>query len=77
MKKIDFKRLDGQVLHMFLIILQESSVSLAAERLGVTQSTVSHALNKLRIILGDPLFVRSGQGLTPTETALALKAPIT
>lgn len=51
-------------------------MSLAAERLGVTQSTVSHALNKLRTILGDPLFVRSGQGLTPTETAVALKAPI-
>lgn len=51
-------------------------MSIAAERLEVTQSTVSHSLSKLRKILGDPLFVRSGQGLTPTETALALKAPV-
>ena len=76
MKDFDFKKLDGQLLRTFLTILEESSVSLAAERLGVTQSTVSHALNKLRAILGDPLFVRSGQGLTPTETALALKSPV-
>ena len=76
MKVFDFQRLDGQLLRTFLMILEESSVSVAAERLGVTQSTVSHALNRLRAILGDPLFVRSGQGLTPTETALALKAPV-
>lgn len=76
MKDFDFHRLDGQLLRTFLTIIEESSVSLAAERLGVTQSTVSHSLNKLRAILGDPLFVRSGQGLTPTETALALKAPV-
>lgn len=76
MKDFDFYRLDGQLLRTFLTIVEESSVSLAAERLGVTQSTVSHSLNKLRAILGDPLFVRSGQGLTPTETALALKAPV-
>jgi DNA-binding transcriptional LysR family regulator len=76
MKDFDFERLDGQLLRTFLMILEESSVSLAAERLGVTQSTVSHALNKLRTILGDPLFVRSGQGLAATETAISLKAPV-
>lgn len=75
MRKIDFYQLDGQILRTFLVILEESSVSLAAERLEVTQSAVSHTLAKLRAILGDPLFVRSGQGLTPTETALSLKAP--
>ncbi len=76
MKKIDFHHLDGQLLRTFLIILEESSVSRAAERLNVTQSAVSHTLAKVRGILGDPLFVRSGQGLTPTETALSLKAPV-
>lgn len=76
MKDFDFEKLDGQLLRTFLMILEESSVSVAAERLGVTQSTVSHALNKLRKILGDPLFVRSGQGLTPTETAISLKGPV-
>ncbi|MEJ5219150.1 LysR family transcriptional regulator [Cognatishimia sp. D5M38] len=76
MKDFDFEKLDGQLLKTFLLILEENSVSMAAERLDVNQSTVSHSLNKLRRILGDPLFVRSGQGLTPTETALALKAPV-
>ncbi|MEL7525462.1 MAG: LysR family transcriptional regulator [Pseudomonadota bacterium] len=76
MSKIDFLNLDGQILRTFLVILEESSVSRAAERLDVTQSAVSHTLAKLRQILGDPLFVRSGQGLTPTETALSLKAPV-
>ncbi|MBG6203659.1 DNA-binding transcriptional LysR family regulator [Labrenzia sp. EL_13] len=76
MSKIDFHNLDGQILRTFLAILEESSVSRAAERLEVTQSAVSHTLSKLRLILGDPLFVRSGQGLTPTETALSLKGPV-
>lgn len=75
MKEIDFHQLDGQILRTFLVILEESSVSRAAERLEVTQSAVSHTLAKLRTIFGDPLFVRSGQGLTPTETALSLRAP--
>lgn len=75
MREIDFHQLDGHILRTFLVILEESSVSRAAERLEVTQSAVSHTLAKLRRIFGDPLFVRSGQGLTPTETALALKGP--
>lgn len=76
MSKIDYHALDGQILRTFLIILEEASVSRAAERLDVTQSAVSHTLAKLRRVLGDPLFVRSGQGLTPTETAISLKTPV-
>lgn len=76
MNKFDFTDLDGKVLRCFLVILEESSVSRAADRLGVTQSAVSHTLAKLRAVLGDPLFVRSGQGLTPTERALSLREPV-
>jgi DNA-binding transcriptional LysR family regulator len=76
MRDTDFNDLDGHILRCFLAILEESSVSRAADRLGVTQSAVSHTLAKLRSILGDPLFVRSGQGLTPTETAISLKEPV-
>lgn len=50
-------------------------MSAAAERLGVNQSTVTYSINKLRKILGDPLFVRSGHGLKPTKTALDLQIP--
>ncbi len=76
MSKIDFTDLDGKVLRIFLTILEESSVSKAADRLGVTQSAISHTLAKLRRVLGEPLFVRSGQGLTPTERAIALQEPV-
>lgn len=68
--------LDGHILLTFLTILETSSVSGAAEKLNQSQPTVSHTLAKLRTILADPLFVRSGQGLTPTATALALKKPV-
>ncbi|WP_170386969.1 LysR family transcriptional regulator [Ruegeria atlantica] len=76
MRKTDFTDMDGKVLRTFLTILEENSVSKAADRLGVTQSAISHTLAKLRQVLGDPLFVRSGQGLTPTERALSLKEPV-
>ncbi len=42
----------------------------------MTQSAVSHTLARLRKVLRDPLFVRSGHRLTPTETALSLKEPV-
>ena len=76
MKKIDYLSLDGRSLRTFLAVLEENSVSLAADRLGITQSAVSHTLDKLRIVLGDPLFVRSGRGIMPTEVARELQGPI-
>jgi len=76
MKKIDYTAINWQTLSTFLAILEQSSVSLAAKRLGVTQSTVSHTLAKMRTFFDDPLFVRSGQLLVPTERALGLKDPM-
>ncbi len=61
MKEIDFLALDGKSLRTFLVVLEELSVSKAAARLGVTQSAVSHILDKLRLALGDPLCVREGE----------------
>ena len=74
MKRKNFMDLDGHTLRTFLTVLELSSVSRAAEKLDVTQPAVSHILRRLRHILGDPLFIRTGHRLTPTETALALKA---
>ena len=76
MKKIDFLALDGRTLKTFLTVLDESSISKAAERLNVTQSAVSHTLDKLRIAMGDPLFVRSGRHIAATERAIALREPV-
>lgn len=61
--------LDGKLLHLFLSVYECSSVSVAADRLGLTQSTVSHGLDRLRKALGDPLFVRDGRNITPTAHA--------
>jgi DNA-binding transcriptional LysR family regulator len=57
-------------------LLEEGSVTGASKRLGVTQSAVSHALARLREQFGDPLFVRTSKGVTPTARAEELRAPI-
>src|SRR5205814_5676528 len=74
MNKIDHLALDGHALELFLAVLEEGSVTAAATRLGLTQSAVSHALNKLRRIVGDPLFAKSGRGIVATAHALTLAA---
>ncbi len=64
--------LDGHALRLLLTVLETGSVTAAARRLELTQSAVSHALDRLRVILGDPLFVKSGRGIAPTERARLL-----
>ena len=68
--------IDGRMLRTFLAVLETGSVTAAADRLGVTQSAVSHALERLREVLGDPLFVKSGRGIAATTRAEALAAPV-
>lgn len=72
MKRFDHLDLDGHALELLLAVVEERSVTRAAHRLGLTQSAVSHALDKLRAIAGDPLFVRSGRGIVATAHAQAL-----
>jgi DNA-binding transcriptional LysR family regulator len=57
-------------------LLAERSVSRAGKRLGLSQPAVSNALAQLREILKDPLLVRKGTGMAPTERALALAGPL-
>jgi DNA-binding transcriptional LysR family regulator len=71
----DHLDLDGHALRLFLAVIEEGSVSRAAARLGLTQSAVSHALARLRDILRDPLFVKSGRGIVATAHAQALAEP--
>jgi DNA-binding transcriptional LysR family regulator len=75
MSQFDHLDLDGRSLRLLLAVLEEGSVSQAANRLGLTQSAVSHSLTKLREILGDPLFVKSGRGIVATAHARELAAP--
>src|SRR5258705_8978855 len=57
------------LLRIFDILYDERNVTRAAARLFLTQSAVSHALARLREVLGDPLFMRIPSGLLPTERA--------
>ncbi len=63
---------DLNLLQTFHAIHVTGNVSRAAERLGVSQPTVSHALRKLREVHGDPLFVRTQGGMAPTAKAQRL-----
>lgn len=56
-------------------MLTERSVSRAAVRLGMHQPAVSASLKRLRVYAGDPLLVRSGAHMVPTEAALRMVAP--
>ncbi len=54
-------------------LLEESNVTRAARRLGVSQPAASHALSRLRELLGDPLLVRTPAGMQPTPRASSLR----
>ncbi len=73
---MQLRHLDLNLLKAFDALIDELNVTKAAERLAVTQPAVSATLNRLRDAIGDPLFVRAQRGITPTERALELKAPI-
>jgi LysR family transcriptional activator of mexEF-oprN operon len=67
---------DLNLLRTFATLMREKSATRAAARLGLGQPAVSHALMRLRDIIGDPLFVRSGRAFEPTQRAVALMAEI-
>lgn len=60
---------DLNLLRMFLTLMEERSVTRAAERLGITQPALSNSLNRLRETLRDPLFIRERYGIKPTQLA--------
>ncbi|MBO0753828.1 MAG: LysR family transcriptional regulator [Bradyrhizobiaceae bacterium] len=64
---------DWSLYRSFLAVLEEGSLSGAARRLGLTQPTIARHIEALEQSLGLKLFVRSQQGLSPTEGALELK----
>lgn len=65
--------LDVWLMRVLLALLTECSVSKAADFLGRPQPTISLALRRLREILDDPILVRSGNTLVPTDRGLQLK----
>jgi DNA-binding transcriptional LysR family regulator len=64
--------IDLNLLRVLDVLLEERSVTRTGTRLGLTQSAVSHALNRLRYILNDELFVRGPAGMQPTPRAVEM-----
>lgn len=64
--------IDLNLLVVFDLLYQEQNTQRVALRLGLTQPAVSHALMRLRLLLGDELFERTSQGLQPTPRASQL-----
>ncbi|MDX3086664.1 MULTISPECIES: LysR family transcriptional regulator [Streptomyces] len=67
---------DLNLLVPLLALLEERSVTRAAARVGLSQPAMSHALTRMRRLLGDDLVVRRGRGLTLTPHALELVGPL-
>ena len=73
---INNKKYDLNLIIVFELLMEERSVTRAAERACLSQSAMSHALARLREMLQDPVLVRGKNGMEPTERALALRGPI-
>jgi len=70
-----FDKIDLHLIRVLHTVLTERSVSRAAIRMGMHQPAVSAALKRLRDLSGDPLLVRSGSGMVPTDAALRMIEP--
>jgi DNA-binding transcriptional LysR family regulator len=68
--------LDLNLLVALDALLRDANVSRAALRIGLSQPAASHALQRLRDLIGDPLLVRNGSRMELTPRALALRAPL-
>ena len=68
----NYLNLDVRLLHTFLMIMETGSITATANQLNITQSAVSHGLDKRRVIFQDQLFLRAGRGIKPTTRAEAL-----
>jgi DNA-binding transcriptional LysR family regulator len=73
---MNLNSLDLNLLVALDALLREANVSRAAMRIGLSQPAASHALQRLRDLIKDPLLVRSGARMELTPRALSLRAPL-
>src|SRR5262245_28503449 len=76
MHDVHVGELDLNLLVALRALLAEKHVTRAAARVRLTQPAMSHALARLRTVLGDPLLVRTSSGMQLTPRAEALVAPL-
>src|SRR6201988_2792571 len=73
---MNLNSLDLNLLVALDALLRDASVSRAAMRLHLSQPATSHALQRLRDLIGDPLLVRNGTRMELTPRAQGLRAPL-
>jgi DNA-binding transcriptional LysR family regulator len=76
MMEMNTGTVDLNLMRVFLAIWETHSLTLAADRLALSQPAVSHCLRRLRDVFQDPLFVRTADGMQPTGAAVRLHGPI-
>ena len=73
---MNWRAFDLNLLIVFDGVMQDRNVTRAAKRLGISLPAMSHALNRLRYLLKDDLFVRTPRGMLPTPRAEQLALPL-
>jgi len=73
---MNWRAFDLNLLVVFDGLMQDRSVTRAGKRLGISQPALSHALNRLRYLLNDQLFIRTPGGMVPTPRAEQLAVPV-
>lgn len=76
MRPANINLVDLNLLRVFDALIEERSVTKTGQRLGLSQSAVSHSLSRLRDLLSDELFVRISRGVRPTPLAVEIAPEI-
>jgi DNA-binding transcriptional LysR family regulator len=73
---VNINNFDLNLLKAFDAVMREGNLTAAGASLGLTQPAMSRAIQRLRVVYGDPLFVRTVRGMRPTEYAKELAGPV-
>ena len=73
---VQLRRLDMTLLLVFAELVRQRKMTIVAQRLGLTQSAISHSLKRLRDVFQDELFLRGPNGFEPTDRALRLESKV-
>ncbi len=73
---MNIKNFDLNLLVVFKTLYEEKNVTKASKKIGITQPAMSNALNRLRYLIKDDLFIRGPKGMRPTPRAIDLALPV-
>ncbi len=73
---MNIRNFDLNLLLVFKTLFEEKNVTKASKKMGITQPAMSNALNRLRYLVKDELFIRGPKGMRPTPRANDLSLPI-